>query len=83
MWGFHPKAHLSEKKTSLDMFANCILTVFFKKLLGRVWALGHDSVSLDFLFCFWHLILLTPDGPPLSEYISPRLPLAFVLFLYK
>jgi hypothetical protein len=35
--------------------------------------------SIDFVFVYWHLILVTPDGPRFRSTFLPRLPLAMVV----
>lgn len=35
--------------------------------------------EFDFVFVYWHLILVTPDGPRFRSTFLPRLPLAMVV----
>ena len=35
--------------------------------------------DFDFVFVYWHLILVTPDGPRFRSTFLPRLPLAVVV----
>ena len=35
--------------------------------------------AFDFVFVYWHLILVTPDGPRFRSTFLPRLPLAMVV----
>ena len=35
--------------------------------------------DFDFVFVYWHLILVTPDGPRFRSTFLPRLPLAMVV----
>ena len=39
---------------------------------------GHD-IGIDFVFVYWHLVLVTPDGPRFRSTFLPRLPLAMVV----
>jgi hypothetical protein len=37
------------------------------------------SLIFDFVFVYWHLILVTPDGPRFRSTFLPRHPLAMVV----
>jgi hypothetical protein len=57
------------------MLVNCIM---------HTYAYIHKNTHLhiytfDFVFVYWHLILVTPDGPRFRSTFLPRLPLAMVV----
>ena len=48
---------------------------------GGMWFRGSvlaTTLGFDFVFVYWHLILVTPDGPHLWSTLLPRLSLAMV-----